>query len=128
MSLVRLTLKGLAILVNFLKYGKFTYTQEYEPSQTDFERVMSVLVNFLKYGKFTYTHDYEPSQIDFKRVICLSQFSKNMGNSPIHRNISRVRLTSNGLSVLVNFLKYGKFTYTQDYQPSQIDFKTGYLS
>jgi hypothetical protein len=37
---------------------------------------LSILVNFLKYGKFTYTQDYEPSQIDFKRVICLGIFSQ----------------------------------------------------
>ena len=84
---------------------------------------LSVLVNFLKYGKFTYTQEYGPSQIDFKRVICLSHIFLIMVNSPVHGNMSQVRLTSNRLSVLVNFLKYGKFTYTQDYEPSQIDFK-----
>ena len=53
----------------------------------------------------------------------VSSIFSNTVNLPIHRNMSRARLTSNGLSVLVNFLKYGKFAYTQDYEPSQIDFK-----
>ena len=75
MSQVRLTLNGLAVLVNFLKYDKFTYTQEYEPSLIDIKQVIYVLVSFLNYGKFTYTQEYQPSQIDLKWVSYVSQFS-----------------------------------------------------
>ena len=75
MSQVRLTSNGLSVLVNFLKYPKFAYTQAYEPSQIDFKWFIC-FVSFLKYGKFAYTQEYEPSKIGFKWVICLGEFSQ----------------------------------------------------